>query len=362
MLEKMNATAADRANYAIDGSGGYEETTTSIEGVGTIGQDVQIAPQDIAGFSPITTEAKVYQGGVESGVAAYAAGQFTLPIVQSGSELYIFYQRMNYNYRVHYYEYNTTTSLHTDTTGSAPFGTTVSQSPVSISGYTCVNPTPQNITIHDSEASNTVIFYYRENEYVVDYVAVTEDEGYLTPAREIVRGNNPCSGSVPTPKAYCSFVGWYKDAACTIPVTGTDGTVDPSTHRFTPDRERLSASETNLFYAKFVRSVGDLTIVRSGATESDQVFVYEVRSVDDPDYVIYVTVTGNGSATIKDLPQGNYTVTEQDAWSWRYSGAAETVEHNSSATTVSFNTTNSPKTSTQWLNGNSAVVTNRRGS
>ena len=31
-----------------------------------------------------------------------------------------------------------------------------------------------------------------------------------------------------------------------------------------------------------------------------------------------MTINGNGSVTIEDLPIGQYTVTERTDWSWRY--------------------------------------------
>ena len=36
-----------------------------------------------------------------------------------------------------------------------------------------------------------------------------------------------------------------------------------------------------------------------------------------------MTINGNGEVTIKDLPIGEYTVTERTDWSWRYTPAYE---------------------------------------
>lgn len=368
MLEKPNATAAQKAQYYIDGSGGYEETGSSIEGIGPISNTtpIRIAPQEFAGFTPFTDHAKISVGGVEQAdTANYDAGsnRFALYITREGSELYIFYQRENYPYRVHYYLYNTTTSLNEDATGHAPYESMIPQDPRNIEGYTCVNPARQNITIHDTEASNTIIFYYRPNEYMVDYVAVTDEEGLLSLPRELVSGSANLVGSVPTPKPNCEFVGWYTDPECSQPVTAANGAIDNATKRFTPNKNSLSRSETGtyygVFYAKFVKLVGDLTIQRTGAAESNQVFVYEVRSVEDSDYVIYVTVTGNTSVTIHDLPLGDYTVTQQNGWSWRYTDASQPVAHNTDGTTVTFGQS---EQTNQWLNGNSTIVPNQRGS
>ena len=67
----------------------------------------------------------------------------------------------------------------------------------------------------------------------------------------------------------------------------------------------------------------DLTITKTGLSAYDisidpnQSFIFHVEG---PDGLVYdVTIIGNSSVTLKSVPKGQYTVTEDLAWSWRYS-------------------------------------------
>lgn len=367
MLEKLDATEEEKNLYDAKGGGGYEETGTHIEGVGQKGTDVSIIPQSIAGFVPITDQAQVYDNDSYSRIADYEAGQFKLPVTANGSELYIFYRRETYSYHVRYLKYNTdpvvSLAATKDVTG-VPYGSTITETAPEIATYTCVSPSSQSITIQEStgtDGHNTITFYYVPNEYVVEYVPVTSDGGMLSQTREVVRADGTLLGATPTPNPNYRFDGWFKDSACTVPVAAADGTVVDN--KLTPNLESLTPNRAdelyaNRFYAKFTKLAGALTIRRTGAAE-DQVFVYELRSVENPAYVIYVTVTGNSSVTIHDLPLGDYTVTQQNGWSWRYTDASQPVAHNTDGTTVTFGQS---EQTNQWLNGNSTIVPNQRGS
>ena len=366
MLEKLGATDAERANFDISGNGGYEETGTHIEGIGKIGSTVYITPQDMTGFTLIdgNNSVPIILSDDTQSIAEYSDenGGYGIEITQSGTELYLFYERNKYPYQVHYYEYNTTNSLETSKQSVAYYGSDVTENAVELENYTCVSEKTQTITIRANEKSeglNVIIFYYAPKQYVAEYVAVSADGGWLSNTIEVISGTDDLTGSVPTANQYYEFDGWYLDEACTQSITAEYGTIDQSTNCFVPDKTKLSETERNIFYAKFVKKVGDLTIARSDAQDADQVFVYEIKN-NDTGEVIYVTITGNGSTTIKDLPLGSYTVTQQNNWSWRYTDApAENVDHqNADGTTVPFGKAEQAE---QWLNGNSELITNRRG-
>lgn len=366
MLEKLGATDAQKGNYAVNGSGGYAESGTMIEGVGDQGQNARITPQEMAGFELIESPApKIVQSNGTESYASKDAEAYLLPIQEAGTELYFFYRRLSYPYRVRYDLYNSETPVpgSTPVNGSAtPYGSTVSFTAPQFSDYTLVSPSTQSITINvepDDEECNTVIFYYTPKQYVAEYVAVPAEGGWLSLTIEVVNGSQSLTGSTPTSHQGYDFEGWYLDAGCTTPVTAANGTVNSTTNAFTPNRSSLSISERNIFYAKFVASAADFTITRSGA-ESDQVFVYAVRN-NETGNVVYVTVTGNGSATIHDLPMGEYTVTQQNDWSWRHDDSAITnVSHsNPAGTTVTFS---QAAQTDQWINGNSPVRENIGGS
>lgn len=113
----------------------------------------------------------------------------------------------------------------------------------------------------------------------------------------------------------------------------------------------------------------DLTIKKTGWEEIDenQAFVFHVTSTDAK-VDMYVTINfkagdeSSKSVTIKDLKPGNYTITEESGWSWRYEvtdGASKTIKpENVGISTpgqarVSFT---NDRTESLWLNGCSYAV------
>ena len=97
----------------------------------------------------------------------------------------------------------------------------------------------------------------------------------------------------------------------------------------------------------------DLTIVKEGweAIDENQTFVFNVTGPNG--FSMQVVIEGNGSTTIKGLPAGTYTVTEDTSWSWRYETAnpTQTVtagDIKNGEATVTFVNTRDNK---QWLNG-----------
>lgn len=63
----------------------------------------------------------------------------------------------------------------------------------------------------------------------------------------------------------------------------------------------------------------DLTITKRGCNETldpHQTFVFTVTGPNG--FSMEVVIEGNGSTTITNLPAGDYTVTEDTGWSWRY--------------------------------------------
>ena len=71
------------------------------------------------------------------------------------------------------------------------------------------------------------------------------------------------------------------------------------------------------------------------------------------DIDIVVTVNGNDSVTLTQLPIGDYTVTELTEWSYRYTPDSESKQIElsvvASENKISFSHT---RTNTKWLDGN----------
>lgn len=62
-----------------------------------------------------------------------------------------------------------------------------------------------------------------------------------------------------------------------------------------------------------------------------------------------VVINGAGSVTIADLPIGEYTVTEDTAWSWRYSCSASSIKKTIAPNNNNFEFTNTFKPGSKWL-------------
>ena len=99
---------------------------------------------------------------------------------------------------------------------------------------------------------------------------------------------------------------------------------------------------------------GKLTITATRTDSSaEQSYVYTVSGPDDIELTVAIILEAgetSGSVTIAQLPAGDYTVTEENSWSWRYSdGGAKTATVAAEETsTVTFAHT---RTNNNWLNG-----------
>lgn len=102
----------------------------------------------------------------------------------------------------------------------------------------------------------------------------------------------------------------------------------------------------------------DLTIKKTGCEDIDenQTFIFNVTGPND--YSTQVVIQGNGSVTIKNLPAGDYTITEDTSWSWRYEpegGSEQTVTANdvkNGTATVTFKNT---RDNEKWVDGDAYV-------
>lgn len=102
-----------------------------------------------------------------------------------------------------------------------------------------------------------------------------------------------------------------------------------------------------------------LTVTKTGGADGEP-YVFNVYRNGNP--YTQVTVVGNSSITIYELPVGKYTIEENTGWSWRYDatydpdkpdGCTLTAGHNSGSITC----TNTLKND-RWLNGFSDVIAN----
>ena len=328
---------------------GYTERQSSTNLNGVIETEYSETPLTIAGFR-------------YNGEKSNAKGTLTA----KGLVLNLYYDRIEYPYEFRFLEQGTGNKLADPVKGEDRYQAQVTQTAKTIPGYALVNANSQaiNIAIEDSdEAKNNVkIFYYTEQTVNIKYQVVGPDgsgmlDNYQEAQLKVLNGT--VKGSTPTPNAGYKFVGWFEDEACTQAVN--KAWVNTGTNKLTPQKSVKYGDKdgygAKTYYAKFERDVFDLTIEKTGThIDQNQTFVFRVKGegVD-----MQVVITGANTQVIKNLPVGNYTITEDTSWSWKYTpvGDAEktltTSYIKNGAATVTFVNENK---GTNWLTSLAEVI------
>lgn len=322
---------------------GYTEYQSSTNLNGVIGTKYSEEPLTIAGFR-------------YNGEKSNAKGTLTA----EGLVLNLYYDRIEYPYEFRFLEQGTDTKLADAVTGKARYQAQVTQTAKNIPGYTLVSAENQaiNIAIEDPAnvaSKNVRVFYYVEQTVEIKYAVVGPTgcgtlDNYQESQLRVITGE--VKGSTPTANPGFKFVGWYKDEACTQPVNESWVVANKLTPQKTKDLgNSVMGYEAATYYAKFEYDVADLTITKSGAEDIDenQSFIFTVTGPNN--FSAKVAIQGNGSVTIKGLKIGEYTVTEDTDWSWRYApqNRTQSITLNPAVTnTVTFVNTRSKG---KWLGG-----------
>lgn len=99
-----------------------------------------------------------------------------------------------------------------------------------------------------------------------------------------------------------------------------------------------------------------LTINKTGGAGNES-YVFDV--LKDGTKYSEVTIWGNGTEELVELPVGTYTIQENTGWSWRYTPAyGDGATLNATNPTGSITCTNTANDKIYWLNGFSQVVRN----
>lgn len=101
-----------------------------------------------------------------------------------------------------------------------------------------------------------------------------------------------------------------------------------------------------------------LNITKAGGTAGEP-YVFSV--LKDGEAYSEVTVVGNATVTICELPVGTYSIEEKGDWSWRYSATCSIDAVLSSVNSEGSITCTNTLNNNNWLNGYSDVVTNIAG-
>ena len=326
----------------------YTEYQSSTNLNGVIGNTYSETPLNLPGFK-------------FNGTKSNSSGELT----EDGLVLNLYYDRIEYPYEFRFLEQGTDKEIADPVTGSARYQDQVTQTAKTIPGYTLVSPENQaiNIAIEDPEnvaSKNVKTFYYVEQTVEIKYVVVGPDgcgtlDNYQETQLKVMTGE--VKGSTPTAAPGYKFVGWFMDEPCLTSVEKViTGAVDSTTNKMTPQKrpsDNLHFAAT--YYAKFEADVADLTITKQGYNEIDgkQSFIFNVTGPDG--YSKQIVIQGNGSVTLTGLKIGEYTVTEDTSWSWRYTpngSATQKITLQPGQTTTNRVTFVNDRTEDKWLDGN----------
>lgn len=328
---------------------GYTERQSSTNLNGVIETEYSETPLTIAGFR-------------YNGEKSNAKGTLTA----KGLVLNLYYDRIEYPYEFRFLDQETGNKLADPVKGEDRYQAQVTQTAKTIPGYTLVSAENQaiNIAIEDPDNvanKNVKTFYYQEQTVDIKYQVVgPTGSGTLNNYQETQLKvlNGTANGSTPTANEGYKFVGWFEDEDCTQQVN--NGWVDDN-NKLTPHKSVKYGDKdgygAKTYYAKFERDVFDLKITKNVTGKGanlNQTFVFTVKN--EANETISTIVLKNGETkTIKGLPVGTYTVTEDTAWSWQYKAenATQTVTPNGAEAAVTF--TNAYK-GTNWLTSIADVI------
>ncbi len=331
------------------------------QAVDRIGSSVSVELLNMTGFT-FKNEKTAINNVLDANAYDSQTQRVSAVLTDQGLLFQLYYDRQELTYTVYYREYGTEKDLADAKTVTVRYGVSAVEQGISIQGYDLITaPITQIIT----QENIAMVFHYQERNATIRYVA--KEHGRVDIGQELVPmvsgKKSEEMGSTPTAEDGYHFSGWYKNAACTIPVD--EAWVDAETDKITPQPVDGYFEEMT-YYALFVHNTADLTISTDFPAgnayrqiDGSQTFVFRISGQgENADISLTVTLHERESKTIADLPTGIYTVTELSSSAWRYSTAnpSQTVEVRSDRTNqVSFLET---RGQSLWLDGNAVKAVN----
>lgn len=247
-----------------------------------------------------------------------------------GLVLELYYDRDEYNYTVHHYKIGTTTSVADSTTSNAPFETIVKISDVKkdVSGYTLANG---DTTVEISKEGQEIICYYQGLEVLYYYkVSGSTLGGYLDPDNVITNVDSaPKSSTLHLLPGYTLKEWYYTVGDSTEKISVPDTWLSGDRMTVSPAKAPAEwAGKAINIYAEVQPTSLTISGFFSGEFNphpylQNQGFIYHINGKKDTDtagYSITVALPIGESKSILGLPAGEYTITVESTWSWRYSG------------------------------------------
>lgn len=280
------------------------------------------------------------EGGVEKPFS------FTMPITKNYNLYPKFSEPKAVTYTVHYYKAGTTERLASDSTKFVMIGTTVTEKAKMGKDLDLVDsgmqnkyyPTNTSTSEIIHQLNQEIIFYYTEAtsvQYTVYYQDANRKD-LIDPVTKTTEKSIVNEQYVPIPNY--------------------------APRQFSIMKELSTNEEENKIIFIYDPTLTTLTLEKQGWQEIDenQTFLFHVKgSPKDPntkDVDLTVTIHGNGKTTVTDLPVGDYIITEESGWSWRYTprnGGERTVTVGVGGLTVQYQNS---RTQTQWLDGDNYSV------
>lgn len=280
------------------------------------------------------------EGGVEKPFS------FTMPITKNYDLYPKFSEPKAVTYTVHYYKAGTAERLASDSTKFVMIGTTVTEKAKMGKDLDLVDsgmqnkyyPTNTSTSEIIHQLNQEIIFYYTEAtsvQYTVYYQDANRKD-LIDPVTKTTEKSIVNEQYVPIPNY--------------------------APRQFSIMKELSTNEEENKIIFIYDPTLTTLTLEKQGWQEIDenQTFLFHVKgSPKDPntkDVDLTVTIHGNGKTTVTDLPVGDYIITEETGWSWRYTpqnGGERTVTVGAGGLTVQYQNS---RTQTQWLDGDNYSV------
>ena len=353
------------------------ELAQSEQGIADLDNTITASPKTYPGFEFEYAEIITYKevGSGESATWEPQKTKVTDPALIKGTvglgglEIKIYYKRLKFDYTVKYLEYGTEKLLYSDTFEDHILGSVVSHTaPVTYvlgeATYIYVDGLDSDDAqrtkyqeIFVEEDRNVMVFYYnirrtQVNYHIVCTVPSLTGLNAISLANERIATTEDLLGSIAYAGSGFKFMGWYYDEACDEPVPASWVTDT----ELIPKEIVIGDDGMEHFYALFEPIYGGIEITKSGVETQDAVdhhFLFRVKGKDTNNQHIdlIVSVLGNGTVSIENVPIGDYNVTELTDWSWDYECEDDTNEVVVTEDQVSKTEFSNQTKNSNWLSG-----------